>query len=1282
MSNGHSDKETFKLEQEQKAAARTLDRNIPVEAGAGTGKTTTLTERYLTILRAHLDGPETLQQEATDKKSPYRLPDDIEQITDPDEARRLPERIVVTTFTERAAEGLKNSIRARIRDRLQEITDPERWVLWRAAADGIEASYINTTHGFCGRILEEYSIQHQKINPQFDVIDQSDATLLINVAVKELIEEEPSEIRTLSALFDRRKLTNVVAEILSDRTMADEWLSHMSKISDKKQYESFLVDLHPFESDPNELLKQVEPHIHALCELLQDDDVQDRYGTNPMKYVGRPLLQFGDQLTEHDIPSLSSVKQLSLCIELCDSLTTGDDKYADGNYFGNQSFRNATDETATEFQETMSTFLETLAPETRQVKASIAIDREAHEYLVALASLTEQAAHKYDDQKRQRGVLDYNDLINQTIKLLSNTDTTAAAQLRSDIRYVMVDEFQDTNTRQWKLIQALVSEVSEFNADNVFVVGDTKQSIYRFRDADVTVFDTAVTELHAANDRHGSSNIAPSLVTNFRTLPSTLDAINGLFDAIFAYGENKPYEAISGPLNPGRESISDVFPVTEYIPVPVDSELRDRYFPANHTLRALPESDPVDIEATTIASRIAELLNGETKVSADGTNADDSETGGRPVNPDNIAVLIRSRSALKDYERAFRTAEIPYSVVKGEGFFETPEIRALVSLFRAIADPSDEIALYAVLRSPVFGVTDETIAAVHDSETPLWESLRESDNEAIQAVVSDFDRWRTYAGTNAPNALPQFTTWTAFINKIYDETGYLTSVAADERGVAAVANVDKFREKLREFDSVGVPSLERVVARLKEQSSQQNEAEANVAEMGSGVSIMTIHEAKGQEFPVVVVPGLDKGFNKRGRVSDGSIEFERVSVDGDRTPLAGLKIPAIDWGSDDRGTFMRHAAAERRQAEERAEEKRILYVACTRARDHLILTGRHKSDDDHPSGIKQSNPENPWSWRDWVQPALFGTGDDAIENWNKLETDGEFTTKLPFNIDSSTKHGTVTVRTPPSKTLYNETQPTVEPTTQRSAYEYTPDWELMLSPSALTALEDGTKELQRDHETNQIRAVSKSKDEPIDDGVGTTENMSAEVFGQAVHRLCETRPPRNTWDQFIHQVAHEERSVGDSSAILSYNDANLENVKTAASRAIKFIDTTHDRLDILGTHDEFRIELELPNGELSGLIDHLIVTSDTYHVIDYKTDRKDSSESKSEFLARRAAHHKPQVIAYAAALSQADPDREVSTTLFFTDVDDKVTWGPEETEDAYKKTIETIRAAEANLNSN
>jgi ATP-dependent helicase/nuclease subunit A len=1259
------------LTRAQKRAARTIDRNVSVEAGAGTGKTTMLTERYLNILRAHLDGPDSLT--AGEDEPDYYLPDDIDRITDPETARRLPERIVVTTFTDRAAEDLVRSIREKIHDRLDDIDDPERWAVWRAAADGVEAGYIDTTHGFCSRILEEYAVTHPAVDPDFEVLEGTDAARLRTTVATELVESEPPEVRVLAPQFDRSKLVDVLAELISESNMTTEWIGEMRELDSQEAYETHLVELHPLEADPSQLLQSVRDDLTTLCELYNDDDVADRLGTNPMKYVGNDLLDIGVRVTNTNVEATTPIRQIELCFELCNVLTNGDgDRYANGTYYGNKSFRESNGPTATRFRDAMDGVLDTLAPETRPTDASLDPDRNARELLIALADLTEAALDEYTDRKRQRGVLDYNDLIGHALTFLTDADQDAVDNLREDLLYIMVDEFQDTNTRQWQLVQALTSSTDPFTADNVCVVGDIKQSIYRFRDADVTIFDDAASAMRDANTVNGANSHTPELTTNFRTLPETLHAINGLFDHVFAYGNDEPYEAVSGPLIAGRDTPSDLTPIIEYLPVPVETELRERYLDPDHTLTELPESEPADIEATALANRIAALLTDNTPVTD--TDAEtDADT--RPIEPEDIAVLIRSRSDLKDYERGLRAANIPYTVIKGEGFFDTPEIRPFIALLNALADPADDIALYAAARSPLCGLTDTQLATAHSPGNTLWNSLQDSTDSDVQSVVEDIERWREYAGSgDTPGATVG--SWATLADRILEETGYLAAIAADERGTTALANLDKLRDKLCEFDASGVPSIDRVTTRLTDQAEQgRSEPEANDATDSTGVRIMTVHEAKGQEYPVVAIPGLGKGFNDKARISNGSIEYERVPIDGDRRPLLGLNVRTDDRTGAD-ATLMRRVARDRRRAEEHAEEKRILYVAATRAEDHLILTGQHKADDDHETGIEQPDPEDPSSPKDWIQPTLFNTDNDNAGWWDTLETNESFTVTLPYKIGSNTDHGILTVRLPSDTEQYDPDPDPVPATTERSSYSYEQPWEFTLSASDLSRIPAGTVELQEYDDTNQVTASAvtyePSEGHEHDYPDTDTRNIPAAIYGHAVHRLCETRPPDERRRHVIEQAVQEQHDRTPGLTEATYPDSAYDAIETAADSAIQYLNTLHSALNVQQTHDEYYIELSLDTGTVSGFIDHLIVTPDTYHVIDYKTDRKPTTKTTDKFLDKRAAHHQPQIQAYAAALSQQDPTRDVTATLYFTDLEDTYTWESTEFTHALSNTVHQL----------
>jgi ATP-dependent helicase/nuclease subunit A len=1299
-----ADGDSFDLTDSQKRAVRTLDRNVTLAAGAGSGKTTTLTRRYIAILRAHLDGPDALaatngdgtgeathagEQASSDDGTdgttvPYRLHEDIEHVSDPDVARRLPEQIVVTTFTERAAEELKHRIREEIYDHLADVDDPETWRCWRAAADGLESGYIHTIHGLCNRLLEEYATLPDAVDPNFDVLEEEEQDNLSNRIATEIVEEEPPEVETLARQYSRSQLVEIVTDLLSERRLTESWIEFLESFEDADEYIEFLPTLEMLDEYSETLHREIEADVDTIGNLLDDPDVQERYGTNPMKYLGGDFHEWWLDWTSTDREECSALDHLEQSLELYDILTNGNnDRYDEGTYFGNKSFRESDDSPAEAFADAMERLLENLDLEGYDIDASPDDDREAYELLRALASLSQEATARYQREKERREVLDYDDLIEETHRLLTDSEDGQLDDLREDIRFVMVDEFQDTNHHQWQLIQALVFD-DDFDADNVFLVGDEKQSIYRFRGADVTVFEAARNDLKEANAVNGTPDDGSTLRTNFRTLPPTLAAINGLFEMVFEAGPDNAYEIAPEPLDAGRTGVDSWTPRIEYVPVPVEETLRNRFLEPDHDLRGLPASEPADLEARALANRIAELLADETPVTDDNSNG----TGSSTVTPGDIAVLIRSRSELKDYERALRRIDIPYRVVKGEGFFETPEIRALLALCRTLVDPTDDIALYGALRSPLCGLADAELAEAYDpsAEQPLWAQLQDADEDVIQTAVADLRRWRTYAGTAPDASGPMVSGWAALADRILEETGYLAAVAADEREAAAVANVDKFRDRLREFDTEGVPSLEQVVRRLDDQASQdRSEADANVVRDDESVTIMTIHEAKGQEFPVVVVPAIGREFRDQARSGNGSIELERVAHDGShdnwlsesdpsRVPLLGLKI-AGDWSEDDRTTLSRHIAQAQRRREEHAEEKRILYVACTRAEDHLILTGRHTEDDDEPSDIKASDPDDPSSMRDWVQPVLFGTGDEAAESWDTLEAEGQFTRTLPYELDGDQRDGTITIRLPPTEHQAGVRRDSRTATTQRMSYTGVQSWEIRTSPSSVSGLVDGRVQWDIDEQKRQMGTVRVDDDDGFgsadDDDAPAGEHIGADIFGQAVHRLCEVRPPREEWPAFIDQVAAAERRPGEP--VEQIPESVTTEIETAAASALDYVTTLHDEVGPQATYDEFPISLAFDSIELEGYIDHLVVIADSYYVVDYKTSRQREEESIREFLDRQKAHHEPQVLAYAAALQQADQTRDVAAQLYFTGVDDVVRWSPDELASARTRVQEIIQ---------
>ncbi|MFC6793534.1 3'-5' exonuclease [Halobaculum halobium] len=290
----------------------------------------------------------------------------------------------------------------------------------------------------------------------------------------------------------------------------------------------------------------------------------------------------------------------------------------------------------------------------------------------------------------------------------------------------------------------------EFDSQNVFLVGDEKQSIYRFRGADVTAFSEARHRLSAANPEGVSAELP--LSGSFRTVEPTLSFINDLFEMVFEpeSDERQPYEAEPQRLTAERREGTDIDGLCEYLLVPESSG--NGLLDADNPLEQDQFINTAHREASALAARLSQLF-------ADPPQVYDEETDEyRDAEPRDVTVLLRARTRLEFYERAFDEAEIPYTVVSGMGFYDSPEVTALVNLLRVLEDPTNDIALYGVLRSPLFGVTDDrlarSLAAGNRDSDSLWAGLQDADGNLADAYELLTD-WRAAAGLDASSGSKQ-----------------------------------------------------------------------------------------------------------------------------------------------------------------------------------------------------------------------------------------------------------------------------------------------------------------------------------------------------------------------------------------------------------------------------------------------------------------------------------------------------------------------------------------------
>ncbi|MBN2208157.1 MAG: UvrD-helicase domain-containing protein [Candidatus Coatesbacteria bacterium] len=526
----------------------------------------------------------------------------------------------------------------------------------------------------------------------------------------------------------------------------------------------------------------------------------------------------------------------------------------------------------------------------------------------------------YTARKHALSLLDFEDLQTTLLELLSRPEGAILERLKEELTTIMIDEFQDTDRFQWALARTLSSTTHNvIKQGKLFVVGDERQSIYRFRGADLRAFRDATAEIE------GCAGATVEMQENFRSLPNIIGFIN----LVFA-GDSESQRPSSRPMIACRRPHPDTHTGTVEL------------------LFRRPEGakkDNVRAEAELLARRIVAMAEPENPMRKNVFDTTKSEL--RPCRYEDIALLMRARTHLSTYQDVLRRDGIPFSIAGGLGFYERQEIKDVCSLLEVVLDPNHDVALAGLLRSPFFAVSDDGLFWLSSSSSAtrrdarLWDKLGALDQRGAASAASwpepvldpvDQESLRLArelvgeAARRAPAIGPA-----AVIRLLLRRTGALAAYSAQPDGAQCVANLEKIDDILSASERTGHRSLGAVIRLLERLSTEEvREAEAQpYSEAGDGVKIMTIHAAKGLEFPVVVV--VDVFAEPYWGMSDQAYVDPELGL--------GLRVPAASiWGKQV-NTRLRDAIRQRLKQAAADEQKRLWYVACTRARDHLLLSG-------------------------------------------------------------------------------------------------------------------------------------------------------------------------------------------------------------------------------------------------------------------------------------------------------------------------------------------------------
>ncbi len=831
--------------------------NVVLEASAGTGKTRVLVERYVNLLRAGIE----------------------------------PDHILAITFTRKAAAEM----RQRIVDRLKEASRLSEFdaARWRDLKERLGDIAVSTIDAFCLQLLREFPLEAD-VDPGFDLADNTEVPRLVGESLDQALRicrglaREDEDVALVFAQLGERRLRAGISALLDRRLVAPHALRRflqkgprdLTAASACEASAARLREIFTGIRGGLDAFLADGPRCHPQFAMLADDirALSDpAYGIQQSAFrnlVDRLRAYF---LTQEGKPRSEKFAGTGFNVDDCDSPDAW------------KRHRAAASQIAPAVHEAIRAFRRDLnAVMSRGVWRIFAI-----------------AMREYQHTLESHALLDFSGVLERAVQLLKDMDEFAESRLRLEARHrhVLVDEFQDTSRAQWELVRQLVKSWGEgFGAaadaipPSIFIVGDRKQSIYGFRDADVAMVDEAAAFIDALRP-DGSPRQA--ITVSFRSAPGILAFVNEVFAAIID-GDATNAAARRDAFRYGE---SDRFPVR-----PADSaEAGDLHDPVRFIT-----GDTVQNAADAVADEIVRLLSG--------TTVRDRTTGvAREAGAADIAILFRSRDSHRDFEAALDRRGVSTYVYKGLGFFEADEIQDAVAVLRYLADPLSDVRAATLLRSRIVRVSDGAVArlgkasadAILSAEPrPELEQLADEDRRVLDRLRRAVPRWLSWVDRLAPSEL---------LDAVLHETAYAFELRGSRRRQAR-ENVKKLRGMIRRAQNRGYATLARIADHL-ERLAVGDESNAAIDAIDA-VSLMTVHAAKGLEFPIVFVVNMGRGtggFRAPIRVTDDAGGEASVAI--------------ADYQSE---------ADEDVAAREREESKRLLYVALTRARDRLYLSATLK----------------------------------------------------------------------------------------------------------------------------------------------------------------------------------------------------------------------------------------------------------------------------------------------------------------------------------------------------
>ncbi len=1117
-------------------------------ANAGSGKTRVLVEQYIKFLL--------------------------------DNHSLSPRDIVTITFSEQSARDIKKKIREGVLSRIVNENDEQVLKRLYQIQDRLQSATITTIHAFCAQLLRIYPVE-SKTDSAFGIVSSPEDQLLREECVQQTLygalsagyKTENKQTLEFVKKYGRRQVTSQILSLFSKRFSARS-LQKLLNVQTDEEIATGWQTLIESELDENVIALYDRSYYSRLLEHLSKKTRPD-----------------AEQLLVKFEGARSRREKLTGLSEILTYFHSGKWESIHGT-----RFKNVKDELLASLPDNLESFRlhRSLAESYTSSDDVQSILLHESRSMRILLELFRGAFDLYNERKDHYSILDFDDMLWKANELLERPEIRA--ELSSRYPFILVDEYQDTDDLQYEIIRSLTAN---FTANNrLIIVGDPKQSIYGFRNANIALFDKTIGEI-----ADSTKLPAIELKESFRMLAHPMAFINKLFLPVFSSGKGEiAYnELILARTEHAKGSV-------EILVKNTDSS--ERISEDSDTEEDLDDGGEPEL----IAAKILQIVKNESSYRVY------EREHQRAVTFHDIGVLLRSRTHLEKVESAFRAHNIPYVTYGGRGFYTSQEIKDIINYLAFLVNPSDDVALFGILRSSYFNISDRDLflvsaSAVKPKNLSFWsrfQSFAATDNAPYLLK-------RAYEQLQANLELVGKLTSTNLIEKIYTETMIFGVYELYPESEQKLANLRKFSDLSMSFHSSGFQStfdfLERIML-LSER--EEEEALAESLTHANAVHIMTIHGSKGLEFPVVFLPFLHRRISS-GDGRKNSVKLERgvgISINDPEAENSSPLAEYIILKSNERGL---------------EEEKRIFYVGATRARDHLILSATIK---------KEIIPNN--SYLKWISGSFnsdFFSDISFSELLKRYDSTTQQTTQQIENVVVPVASDIALIESPAIEAI---AQVLAQPSLVHTVSIPYKEGMTRYSPSQLLVY----KECPTKYHLRFNLGIPEDPRLPFNfEAADSAEMLRGTVIGQLVHGVLQhidTIALSGALDEtvFTSHLRSSIESLGMEvdSCLQKYSDKIRSHVHT-------FVTSEFGKNVLRASpyFTEYALRAKLSEMQmLSGVIDRLYQDTDGWHILDYKTDRLIDNPAKDE-------RYRFQLKFYAYLIKKLfDIDTDIHAHLFYT----------------------------------